>query len=390
MKRIISLILFSVMLVAAIAGMATAKLAGDANGDGLLDNKDVVVLFRFVSGTVKNAVEANCDYNGDNEVDNKDVVALFRALSGGTTPDKPKEYEIPADAVKIGTREELLAFADKVNKMTEDFSGKTIALTADINLDPNNAKQSNWTPLKTTKLKDAVIEGAGHTIKGMRMISTQVSGSMGFIGVASNKVTIQNITFEGAVLEGAAKHSGVVIGELNAGGKTIELDNVTVKDCIVSGVIGEQGNLDGISFRMGGLVGANIYSDTVYVHDCTVDGLEVSGFHNICGLIGCTKDKQYIVEDNTVKNATLSYSASYSKSYDATASRYFADPFYCVTDYWGEYHTDVDKSNGNKYEDIDSYDIANNIHYKNENGKNADYDGQFPVKDSKIRPKNER
>ena len=129
---------------------------------------------------------------------------------------------------------------------------------------------------------------------------------------------------------------------------------------------------------MGGLVGANIYSDTVYVHDCTVDGLEVSGFHNICGLIGCTKDKQYIVEDNTVKNATLTYSASYSKSYDATASRYFADPFYCVTDYWGE------------YQNIDSYDIANNIHYKNENGKNADYDGQFPVKDSKIRPKNER
>ena len=392
MKKILSVILTVLMLTSAIAcagSVFAAKLPGDANGDGTLDNKDVVVLFRYCSGNKEGAVEANCDYNQDGNIDNKDVVALFRALSGGST-DTPKEYKIPEDAVKIGSRADLLAFAEKVNAKSENFAGKTIALTADIDLDPENNRENNWKPLKTDVLNEAVIEGAGHTIKGMRMKKSSVSGSMGFIGVAKHKVTIQNITFEGAVLEGAAKHSGVVIGELNANGKTIELNNVTVKNCIVSGDIGEKGNLKDISFRMGGLIGANIYGDTAYVHNCTVDGLEVSGFHNIAGLVGCTNDGKVIIEDNTVKRAQIIYSASYSDSYPAEASRYFADPFYVVTTYWGEYHTDVDIKNGNTFKDVDSYDIVNDLHYNGEEGKTGDYPGKFPAKDSITRPKDER
>lgn len=55
--------------------------AGDCNGDGAVDNKDVVVLFRYVSGGKKVADESAYDFNGDGAVDNKDVVALFRAVS---------------------------------------------------------------------------------------------------------------------------------------------------------------------------------------------------------------------------------------------------------------------------------------------------------------------
>ena len=57
------------------------KKAGDINEDGEVDNKDVVVLFRYVSGAEKADNEAKYDYNGDGEVDNKDVVSLFRAVS---------------------------------------------------------------------------------------------------------------------------------------------------------------------------------------------------------------------------------------------------------------------------------------------------------------------
>ena len=57
-------------------------LVGDCNGDGSLDNKDVVALFRHVSGNTPDNfnVEAS-DFNGDGEVDNKDVVTLFRYVS---------------------------------------------------------------------------------------------------------------------------------------------------------------------------------------------------------------------------------------------------------------------------------------------------------------------
>ena len=52
---------------------------GDINGDGAMDNKDVVVLFRYVSGGSE--YDSKYDFNGDNEVNNKDVVALFREVS---------------------------------------------------------------------------------------------------------------------------------------------------------------------------------------------------------------------------------------------------------------------------------------------------------------------
>ena len=60
----------------------TAKaILGDCNGDGSVDNKDVVALFRYVSGSEKLDDESVYDFNDDNTVDNKDVVALFRFVS---------------------------------------------------------------------------------------------------------------------------------------------------------------------------------------------------------------------------------------------------------------------------------------------------------------------
>ena len=56
-------------------------LKGDCNNDGVVDNKDVVILFRYVSSGEKAEDESVYDFNGDGEADNKDVVALFRYVS---------------------------------------------------------------------------------------------------------------------------------------------------------------------------------------------------------------------------------------------------------------------------------------------------------------------
>ena len=93
MKKIIALLLAALLIAAVSAGVAAdTALAGDCNGDGELDNKDVVVLFRFVSGGAEGVVEANCDFNGDGVTDNKDVVALFRHLSGSEGETDAPEY----------------------------------------------------------------------------------------------------------------------------------------------------------------------------------------------------------------------------------------------------------------------------------------------------------
>ena len=56
-------------------------LKGDCDGNGEVNNKDVVTLFRYVSGNDKVEDESAYDFNGDKEVNNKDVVELFRYVS---------------------------------------------------------------------------------------------------------------------------------------------------------------------------------------------------------------------------------------------------------------------------------------------------------------------
>ena len=84
MKRIIS-VMIAASIILCVGICAASALLGDANGDGEVDNKDVVTLFRHLSGMSVTCIESNCDVNRDKEIDNKDVVTLFRLLSRGDT-----------------------------------------------------------------------------------------------------------------------------------------------------------------------------------------------------------------------------------------------------------------------------------------------------------------
>ena len=67
-------------------------LPGDVNGDGAVDNKDVVTLFRYHSGISITVNVAALDINGDGALDNKDIVILFRYLSGADVTLSGKPY----------------------------------------------------------------------------------------------------------------------------------------------------------------------------------------------------------------------------------------------------------------------------------------------------------
>lgn len=72
---------------------ARQALTGDVNCDGSLDNKDVVILFRYVSGIrYRIFSESAADVNEDGSLDNKDVVVLFRLVSNPPViPTEPTE-----------------------------------------------------------------------------------------------------------------------------------------------------------------------------------------------------------------------------------------------------------------------------------------------------------
>ena len=63
-----------------VCGYTGIFIIGDCNNDIVVDNKDVVTLFRYVSSD--NVVySAIYDLNTDKEVNNKDVASLFRSVS---------------------------------------------------------------------------------------------------------------------------------------------------------------------------------------------------------------------------------------------------------------------------------------------------------------------
>ena len=63
--------------------VTTDPEAGDINGDGDINNKDVVLLFRFLSGGSEEGLfKKAMDFNKDGFVNNKDVTVLFRFISG--------------------------------------------------------------------------------------------------------------------------------------------------------------------------------------------------------------------------------------------------------------------------------------------------------------------
>ena len=352
------------------------------------------------------------------------AAAAFSACTEKTTDPTPEptateeieeidprfeDLVVRGNTVEISTREELFTFAGHMNNMDPeyDFHGYTIKLMNDIDLDPAIEGGKNWTPISVDRtLYGAVFDGQGHTINGVTITPDDLEATgyadavygTGFFGLVDVSFTVKNVRFTNGRMESNTKHCGGVIGSIEMGADIVELDHVTVSGLVLKGGTGSENNLDGISIRVGGLVGGNIQEADVKIHDCLVEDSQITGFHNVSGLIGCVNDDCYTIKDNKVKNVQLNYSASYAENANyknPEYSRYFADPFYCVNSYWGEYHTDYDIENGNSYENLDSYDVRNDIHYSGEEGKDKDCtpnsEGNFPaVGGSPIRPRSER
>lgn len=75
---------YSVSTGTSIVSIQPAHIPGDMDGDGVVNNKDALALFRCVSGIHSSVTvpEKYTDVNGDGVVNNRDALALFRYVSG--------------------------------------------------------------------------------------------------------------------------------------------------------------------------------------------------------------------------------------------------------------------------------------------------------------------
>ena len=153
----------------------------------------------------------------------------------------------------ISTAEELAGLAQLVNGGT-DFSGKTITLTADIDLTGRE-----WTPIGKDSISsrfNGTFDGGGHTISGLYINKDVTSdtgsvylGLFGYVGEG----TVKKLTVTGSVIgcdnrTGTSDYyAGGIVGACDKGGDIVNcMADVTVT-----------GNSNGTRTVVGGIVGKN-------------------------------------------------------------------------------------------------------------------------------------
>ena len=197
--------------------------------------------------------------------------------------------------VEIGTKEELVAFANRVNG-GDGMSGAMVKLTDNIDL-----AGMEWTPIGQTGTSygatnyfQGIFDGQGHTISNMTIANTNsgnnyAAGFFGFIDAA--KVTIRNVNFDNANVKGH-HWTGVVAGYLTGNIEKCNVTNSTVS-CT-------HANNDACGDKAGIIVG---YVNNGLVNNCTASNSTVTAGRDAGQIAGASKTAY--VANCTATNVTV-------------------------------------------------------------------------------------
>ncbi len=192
------------------------------------------------------------------------VLSVFTYKSANMQSLQPNAQGI----YEIHTAQELRALAYMVNELGESFSGKTVKLCADIDLE-----SAEWIPIggnasadgKSARQFAGTFEGDGHVIENLSV--SEGNYYVGFFGDLKG-ATIRNLGIESGMVTGAAKVAGLA-GTIRS--------NVRIENCYnKANICGKSGN--------GGIVGMVSGSDCI-IESCYNSG-NVGGNSSTGGILG--------------------------------------------------------------------------------------------------------
>lgn len=225
-------------------------------------------------------------------------VATFSFTLDNNTVEPVDGVSVDGNTYYISNANGMFWFADQVNNEKNNFKGKTVELTANIDL-----KNQDWTPIGQTGATEfkGVFDGKGYTISNLKVDSTDEfgkhysSGLFGWIeshGGLDERVTVKNFTINGALIEGH-HNCGVVVGYIYG-----VVENVTVKNATVSCVnVNDDANGD----KAGVIAGYS--GDTTTITSCKVISSTVSAGRDAGQIVGAAKAA--CVVDCTATNVTV-------------------------------------------------------------------------------------
>ena len=210
----------------------------------------------------------------------------------------------------IANAEGLMYFSDKVNDYGNSFSGKTVVLDGDIDL-----QNVEFTPIGQTGATQfwGTFDGQGHTISNLNINNTDEGRncSTGLFGWL-NSAIVKNVKISGAVISGH-HNVGTIAGYLETSGCTIE--GCTIEGCTVENatINCTSVNNDANGDKCGGIVG-HAGNAGVLVKDCTVlnstisagrDAGQVVGAAPEANVVNCSATDVTVIANGTSTGANI-------------------------------------------------------------------------------------
>ena len=204
------------------------------------------------------------------------------------------------DVIKISTVQQLKDFRDAVNSGKNNYAGKTVKLTDNLDL----SGEANWKPIGNVaaypgQAFQGVFDGNGKTISNLTSNDKTANWSCaGLFGSISNG-TIKDLTLTNVNIQSYHYAAGIVAYK---GDNT----NVLIQNCkVIGGTItstpellssGKYDNGD----KAGGIMGYATASSTI--DNCWVENVTITAYRDLGGIVGHSDGT---VTNNTAKNVTV-------------------------------------------------------------------------------------
>ena len=226
---------------------------------------------------------------------------------------------VDGNNVTINNAAQLAGLARDVNS-GNTYSGKTVTLTADLNLD-----NKPWTPIGNLvaypgQSFNGTFDGGNHTIYNLKCDGDYV-GTHEVSGLFGSTVgPIRNVTVKGAEI--TSNHYAAVIVAYFSTNKPLVIENCHAINCNVTSTPQQINGSWDDGDKVGGIIGYFASSTSYTIKNCTVDNCNISAFRDCGGIFGAgtwTTD----ISDNRVTNSTIIANqegyAPYSKDFNVGA-----------------------------------------------------------------------
>lgn len=328
----------------------------------ITNNKNVKNISGFVGGSNTPVTLTNCAFLGNSDANG----TYFYGSSGTSAPvytncyyvadSDITSYTAPAGVTKVGSMvgsdivlssaADVMGFANLLAAGFEDFSGMTVKLGGDVDLNPGwtapagvvetwggSTATNHWPLIKAGTGFAGTFDGQGHTVSGLHYAKYAAGGTGNNYGIfgrlpAGKTATVKNVTFDNSYALFRSWQSTGLYGSVS-GNLTLEnvnnginINTYTDGSDSLAGMVGSvnsgatvniinstvSGTLSGVSSgkaHAGGFVGVN--NGTLNVSGCEFSGSIKTTYSDkyVAGIVGYVNAGEVNIE-NTVVTGDIS------------------------------------------------------------------------------------